>query len=282
MLPVTISLGLINFNAFANTLIGGLVSEQVPRAIEAAFRVYMLPQGLFSVAIATVLFPTLARFAARGDLDGLRDQTAGGVRFILLLLLPAAAATLVLAEPITRLLYERGEFDAESTDLVSTALIWFSLSLPLNGINLLLTRTFFSLQRPWATTALAGVNLVVNLAVSLALYEPFGIGGVVAGTVAGNVVLVGAQFMLLRSMLGGRLGARRMISAGARMLVAAAALAAVARGAWWVLDDLLGSGLGGQLVAVGGGLAAGAAMYAAIVLAFGIPEARRVTGLLRR
>ena len=70
MLPVTLSLGLINFNAFANSLIGALVSEQVPRAIEAAFRVYMLPQGLFSVAIATVLFPTLARLATRGDLDG--------------------------------------------------------------------------------------------------------------------------------------------------------------------------------------------------------------------
>lgn len=282
MLPVTLSLGLINFNAAANSVIGGFVSEEVPRAIEAAFRVYMLPQGLFSVAIATVLFPTLARLAARADLAGLRDQVATGTRLILLLLLPAAALTLVLAEPVTRLLYERGDFDAESTDLVSTALIWFSLSLPLNGMNLLLTRTFFSLQRPWAQAWLAGLNLLVNLAVSLALYKPFGIGGVVAGTVAGNVVLVGAQLLMLRPLLGGRLGLGRTAADAAKMLGAAAALAGVGYVGWWALDELLGRGLLAQVVAVGLGSAAGLSVYAGLVLVLGVPEAARITRLLRR
>ncbi len=70
------------------------------------------PQGIFSVAVATVLFPTLARFAARGDLDRLRSTMASGMRLILLLLIPATAAILVLAEPMIRVVYERGDFDA--------------------------------------------------------------------------------------------------------------------------------------------------------------------------
>ena len=65
MLPVTISLGLINFNLVINSIFGTLVSNAAPAAIDKAFRIYQLPQGIFSVAIATVLFPTLARFAAR-------------------------------------------------------------------------------------------------------------------------------------------------------------------------------------------------------------------------
>ena len=69
MLPVTISLGLINFNLLINSLFGSLVSDEAPAAIDKAFRIYQLPQGIFSVAIATVLFPTLARFAARGEID---------------------------------------------------------------------------------------------------------------------------------------------------------------------------------------------------------------------
>ena len=156
MLPVTLGLGLINLNALVNAFLGGFVSDEVPRAIDAAFRIYMLPQGMFSVAIATVLFPRLSRFAARRDTDGLRDSVGNGLRLIFLLLLPATAATLVLAEPITRLVYQRGEFDAHSTHLVSTALFWFSFSLPFSGVNLLLTRTFFSLQRPWLVTAAVG------------------------------------------------------------------------------------------------------------------------------
>src|SRR3954453_5698809 len=72
MLPVPIGLGLINFNLLINSTLGSLVSAQAGPAIDSAFRRYMLPQGMFSVAIATVLFPALSRLAARRDLDGLR------------------------------------------------------------------------------------------------------------------------------------------------------------------------------------------------------------------
>src|SRR5204863_3293548 len=80
MLPVTISLGLINFNLLINSIFGSLVSEQAPAGIDKAFRIYQLPQGIFSVAIATVLFPTLARFANAGEIDNLRATMANGMR----------------------------------------------------------------------------------------------------------------------------------------------------------------------------------------------------------
>ena len=168
------------------------MTEEGPSAIDAAFRLYMLPQGMFSVAVATVLFPRLARLASRHDLDGLRATTGTGMRQIALLLIPSAAATVALATPIVQLVYQRGEFDAESTRLTSEALLWFAFSLPFSGINLLLTRTFFSLQRPWLPTVLALASLVVNVGVSLALYEPLGLGGVVLGTTVGNAVDDGA------------------------------------------------------------------------------------------
>ena len=64
MLPVSVGLGLINVDLLLNSAIGSLVSEEAPRAIDNAFRIYMLPQGMFSVAVATVLFPALSRLAA--------------------------------------------------------------------------------------------------------------------------------------------------------------------------------------------------------------------------
>ena len=110
MLPVTISLGLINFNLLINSFFGSLVSDQAPAAIDKAFRIYQLPQGIFSVAIATVLFPTLARFANRGEIENLRATMANGMRQILFVLLPAAAAILALSDPMIRLVYQRGAF----------------------------------------------------------------------------------------------------------------------------------------------------------------------------
>lgn len=282
MLPVTLALGLINVNALINSAIGTLVDPEAPRAIDAAFRIYMLPQGLFSVAIATVLFPALSRLAARRDLDGLRDLVGSGTRLILLLLLPAAAITLVLAEPITRLVYERGAFDEESTQLVGEALLWFSFSLPLNGLNLLLTRTFFSLQRPWATTALSVVNLVVNAVVALALYEPLGIGGIVLATGVANLAMFAAQTVLLRRLLDGRLDQTKTIAATMKIVLASALLGATAYGSWAGLDELLGRSFPAQVVAVGLAIGIGTMTYVGAVLRMQLDEATDLLGRLRR
>jgi putative peptidoglycan lipid II flippase len=280
MLPVTIGLGLINFNVLINSTLGSLVSEGAPRAIDAAFRIYMLPQGMFSVAIATVLFPALSRYAARRDLDGLRALTANGMRQIFLLLIPAAAATLALATPITRLIYQHGQFGSSSTDLVSSALFWFSFSLPFSGVNLLLTRTFFSLQKPWITTGIAALNLTVNVGVSVALYGPFGIPGIVIGTAVSSAVMTLAQMHFLRRELHGRLEVRRTAAVTAQITVAAAMLAGAAYAVWYGLDRALGEGVPAQILSVGIALCVGAVIYAFTVLALRIPEARQIQRLL--
>ncbi len=279
MLPVTIALGLINLSLLINSLFGTLVSDQAPAAIDKAFRIYQLPQGLFSISIATILFPTLARLAARGARDDLRRTMANGVRQICLLLIPSAVLIAVLAVPVTRLVYQRGEFGVEATDLVSQALVWWSISLPFQGVSLLYSRTFFSLQRPWATTALAGLNLTVNATVAAALYGPFGIGGIVLGTVAGTVTMCVAQGVMLRGELGGVEG-RRTLGAAARMLVAAVPLAGASYGVWYGLDAELGRSFPAQAVSVLSGITAGVVVYAAAVWVLRVPEARQIRRLL--
>jgi putative peptidoglycan lipid II flippase len=275
MLPVTIGLGVINFDLLINSILGTLVSDAAPRAIDAAFRIYMLPQGMFSVAVATVLFPQLSRLAARRDLPGLRRWSGDGMRMILLVLIPSAAATIVLATPLTRLVYQRGDFGPDATEAVATALFWFSFSLPFNGANLLLTRTFFSLQRPWVPTALACTSMVINAAVSLALYKPLGIGGIVIGTAVANLVMMLQQGYYLRRELHG-FEVMRTVRATAAMIAAGAAFGVVAYAAWWLLDEALGRSLPAQLLSVSTGLAAGTLVYAGIVLAMRVPEAEQL------
>jgi putative peptidoglycan lipid II flippase len=285
MLPVTIGLGLININLLVNSTLGSLVSDQAPRAIDAAFRIYMLPQGMFSVALATVLFPTLARYATRKDFAGMRATVANGLRQILLMLIPAAAFMCVLAVPIVRLIYQHGEFGAHSTDQVSEALFWFSFSLPLNGVNLLMTRSFFSLQRPWLPTALSTGNIALNIAVSAALYGPFGIAGIVIGTFAGNVAMVTGQSIYLRRELSG-LEARATLEAVTKMAVAAAVMCGLAYLCWWGLDRELGRSIEGQVVSVGAATVLAGVVYGVLVTMLRVREADQirhlVMGRLRR
>ena len=281
MLPVTISLGLINFNALINSFFGALISEEAPAAIDKAFRLYQLPQGIFSVAIATVLFPALARFANAGEFDNLRATLANGMRQILFVLVPAAVAILVLSEPMIRLVYQRGEFDASETALVSTALFWFAFSLPTNGVYLLQTRTFFSLQKPWQATALAVIDLVVSTAAAAALYKPFGVGGIVAGTGIGTSAAVFAQAYILRQKFHG-LELGRLLSTVIRISIASAALAGLGWVVWDVLDSALGRSLPAQIISLGSGLLAGSIAYFAVAWMLRIAELEQILRLLRR
>jgi len=285
-LPVTVSIGIINIDIFLNAGLGTLVSVHAPIAINDAFRIYMLPQGIFSVAVATVLFPTLSRLAARRDVAQMRRTLGNGIRQITLLLVPSAALMAALATPMTRLVFQRGQFNGGSTQLVSTALFWFAFSLPFAGVNLLLSRTFFALKRPWIPTKLAAVNVVVDVIVSLALYKPFGVSGLVIGTLAANVVMAWLQIQRLRTGFNGRLELGQTAMITARILVATTISTAVGWLLWRVTDTVLGQSLLAQIVAMGIALTAAGVIYARLVLLMRVPEARQIesliTGRLRR
>ncbi len=278
--PVTLSIGIINLDIFINAGLGALVSQHVPIAINDAFRIYMLPQGIFSVAVATVLFPTLSRMASARNPTGMRRTLGNGIRQINLLLIPSAALLAVLAVPITRLVYQHGSFHTFSTHLVAKALFWFAFSLPFAGVNLLLSRTFFALQRPWIPTKLAAVNVVVDIIVSLALYKPLGIAGPVIGTVAANLVMTWLQLRRLRIGFNGRLEMAQTTMVTVRILVATAFMTALAYFVWKGLDALLGTSLVAEIVAIGVAFTAGGVLYARLVLLMRIPEARQIESLI--
>ena len=203
MIPVTIGLGLININLTIDLAVGSLASSgDVPGELNYAFRLFMLPQGMFSVAVSAVLFPEISRLAARGDFAGFRARVAGGTRTIIFLLLPASVLSIALADPITRLLFQRGVFSTDDTHEVALALSTFSLGLCFNGLSLLLTRAFFALQEPRIPTQVAAINLVFNLILDLALYQPYGAAGIALATsmvTAFNAIVLA---ILLRRRVG--------------------------------------------------------------------------------
>src|SRR5205823_8291380 len=143
--------------------------------------------------IATVLFPTLSRLASRGDLNAFADAVGGGLRQIAFLLAPTAVVSAVLAEPIIRILYQRGHWHPAQTPVVAGALAAFSAGLLFNGWMLLLNRAFFSLQSNWIPTWVALANLALNAILDFAFYR-FGTWGIPLSTtlvnVAGTVVLL--------------------------------------------------------------------------------------------
>jgi len=261
MVPVTLGLGLINVNAVIDTFFASrfLNPSLAPAAIQKAFLVYMLPQGMFSVAIATVLFPSLSRFAARGDLEGFRRGMSTGLRQIAFFLVPAAVVSAVLAEPIVRILFQRGHFAAAQTPVVAGALAAFSAGLVFNGAMLMLNRGFFSLQSNWVPTVVALGNLFLNAVLDFWFYR-FGVWGIPLSTAVCNLAGTWALIVLLRRRLG-RIDGAAIASTTIRVAVASAVVAGAAWTVWRPLDSLLGRSFGGQVVSLGTALTAAIGIY---------------------
>jgi putative peptidoglycan lipid II flippase len=282
MLPVTVTLGLINVSAVISTFFASrfIDPELAPQAINKAFRLYMLPQGIFSVAVATVLFPTLSRLAARNEIPGFRRTIDDGIRLIGFLLIPASLFSAALAVPITRLVYEHGEFTSADTTVVAQCLAAFSVGLVFNGWMLMLTRGFYALQANWAPTAVAFGSLVLNVVLDIGLYR-VGVWGLPLATALANVVAVGALLFLMARKTGTE-SIRATSGSLGRILVASVVATGVAAVVWWGLDALVGRSVPGQLVSVGAALLVGTGAYLAACRVVRVRELNALRSLRAR
>jgi putative peptidoglycan lipid II flippase len=272
MLPVTLTIGLVNVNFLVDTLFASrlLDPELAPAAIDKAFRLYMLPQGVFAVAVTTVLFPTLARLAARRDIAGLRRALDGGLRQIAFLLVPAGFVSIVLAEPIVRVVYQRGEFTSEDTVIVAQCLQAFSIGLVFNGWMLILNRSFYAVQTNWVPTGIALGAVALNAVFDMFFYR-LGIWGIPLATSTVNVVASVVLLVMMRRRVGlEHVG--RTVGVVGRIAGAGAVAAGVAYAGWYGVDHVVGEGFVAQLVSLGVGLGLGGLAYLGLARALGLRE----------
>jgi putative peptidoglycan lipid II flippase len=196
-LPAAITGGITQINLLINTNIASS-GNGVISSLSYADRIYQLPLGVVGIAVATVLLPELSR-ALRGGQEveaaGLQNRS---VEFVLFLTLPAAAALLVMAEPIVRFLYERGNFSSSATGTVSEILGIYGLGLPAFVLIKAFIPGYFAREDTRTPMIFAAISVVVNVSLALLLFPHLsGPGIAIAEISAGwvNAVLLFATLL---------------------------------------------------------------------------------------
>jgi putative peptidoglycan lipid II flippase len=176
-LPAAITGGITQINTLIGTAIASGQAGAVP-ALSLADRVYQLPLGVVGVAVGVVLLPELARALRAGHLKDAANLQNRSVEFTLFLTLPAAAALLVIAEPIVRVLYERGAFTPSDTLVVSEVLAIFGIGLPAFVLIKAFTPGFFAREDTRTPMLFAAVSVAINITVALTLFPSMGAPGI--------------------------------------------------------------------------------------------------------
>jgi len=198
--PRVIGLAAFQLNFLIATFFASTVRDGAISAVNYAWLVVMTPLGLFGMAISTAVFPRMAEQAARDNAE-MQDTLSRALRLILFLTIPASVGLMIMAKPITAFLLRSGAFDAASTDLVVSALVFYAIALFAHAGIEIVSRAYYAMSDTRTPVAFAVISMIINLVLSLILVWPFGIKGLAAALSVATIV----EFALLLRTLDRRL-----------------------------------------------------------------------------
>jgi len=232
--PRVLGLFFVQMHFLVNTILASGLSSGSLSALNYAWLLMLLPQGVFAQSIATAIFPTFAAQAATGQVVALRQSFSQLLRTILFLTIPAAAALYLLRIPLVALLFQRREFTAESTALVGYALQFYAVGLVAHAVVEITVRAFYAMHNTWTPVVVGIGAMLLNIGLSFWWVQGLGHGGLALANSTATTLEMLLLLWLLRRHIG-ELDYRQVAGAIGRQLVAAG-LMAVAVWGWLQWD----------------------------------------------
>lgn len=281
MLPSVFGVGVYYLNITVSAILASLLPEGSVSYLYYAQRLFEFPQGIFTVSIAQAVLPSMSRQAADGDMAGMKDSLAFGLRLTLFITIPAMAGLLACSTPIFTLLFMGGAFDYAKAVNSAQALSYYALGLSFVALTRVLAPAFYALKDTRTPVWTAFIAFLLNLAFSLALMGPLKHGGLALATTLsafGNMVLL---LWLMRRKIG-PIGGRMIAVTAMKSLVAALPMALSVVYACRLIDWSQAGQKPMKALVLGGAIAIGVAVYSISVRLLRAEEALETVAIIKR
>ncbi len=182
--PMIVGLSTVQINTMVDKLIAWFFvpDHQGPAVLGFAQFLYQLPLGVFGIALATAIFPTLARHAADDDHERFTRTVERGIRMTLFVAIPATAGLILVVRPLVQTLFQHGRFSAAGTDRVAAAVIFYAIGLAAYFIQHIIVRAFYSKNDAATPARISAAVVAVNVVLNLVLVGPMREAGVALAT----------------------------------------------------------------------------------------------------
>jgi putative peptidoglycan lipid II flippase len=277
LLPAVFGLAAVQVTVFVNTLLASLLRPGSISFLYYADRVMEFPLGVFGIALASASLPTMARQAAAGDTRAVAGTLNFTLRMSAFIAVPATIGLILLREPITRVLFERGQFGPAATRATAEALAWYAVGLVAFSAARIAAQAFYAIGEAGTAVRAGVISVAANVVAALVLMGPLAHGGLALASSIGAYVNLVTLVVAARRRFG-PIGGRAMVRSLALTLVASVPVAivcALAIYAWPV-----GRGLVLNLVWLAGAIVAGSALFWLASTALRAPERAALIGML--
>ncbi len=281
--PVFLSSSVNQLNIFMSTIFATFLATGSVTYLFYGMRFIHFPLGIFGIAIATAVLPTLSAQAARNEMTEFRDTLSLGLRLVFFIMFPAMAGLITLRVPIVNLLLERGQFDWVSTAGTATAVLYYAVGLwAFAGVRIV-AQAFYSLQDSRTPVKIAVLALATNIVLSAAfvLWTPLGHGGLALANSLAAALNISLLVRRLRKKIG-RMDGRRISKSLMKIVPASAVMGLIG---WWISRDPAWGSVGNNLYKIGllgGGVIASVAFYGVAMWLLRSEELAFLWGMMRR
>ena len=241
-LPIIIGVSVNEINILVDRTIASRIVEGGISALNYANYLNGFVQGLCVTPILTVMFPTISKMAAEGNIKGLKIALSESISFVSLLVIPAIIGSMIFAEPIVKLLFGRGAFDSTAVSLTSDALFFYSVGMLGFGLKNILSRAFYSQQDTKTPMINSVISVLLNIVLNVILSRYLGIGGLALATSVSALFTTVLLFISLRKKIG-PFGVRNIAISITKIICASLIMGVVAKLAYGILLNYLGANL---------------------------------------
>jgi putative peptidoglycan lipid II flippase len=201
-LPLIIGVSVNQINVLVDRTIASKIIVGGISALNYANRLTDFILGIFVLSIVAVMFPMISKMASEQDFAGLKKTLTESINIISMLVIPATIGAMFFAEPIVKLLFDRGEFNAQAIILTSSALFFYSIGMIGVGLREVVSRAFYSLRDTKTPMINASISVALNIILNIILSRFLGIGGLAFATSISAIFCTLLLFISLRKKIG--------------------------------------------------------------------------------
>lgn len=281
MLPGLAGAVIFQVNIVVSQFLAFALNDQSVSILYLANRLIEFPLGVFTIAVTTVLFPTISRLAVQKKYFELSKEYERGLRMIFAITVPAMMGLIILHKPILRFLFEWGNFNSEDIDLTAPILLVFSVALPFYSLATFATRGFHAIKDMRTPYKIAIFIFILNVILSLSLMYPFGtLGLAMANVISAIINAICLQNFLMRKNEFFRQEA--ILQSIFKILMASSVMGLSAWSAALLLNRYFGIGKMGDLMIIILGIPLAIGVYFYVLKLLKFEELQELTKLFKR
>ena len=281
IVPVLIGVAVNQINTMVDRTLASTLVEGSISALNYANKLNGFVMAMFITSVASVIYPMLSKLSSEDNKEKFTSSVVQSINSVILLVIPISVGAIVLATPIVKLLFQRGEFDDRATSMTAIALIMYSIGMVAFGLRDILGKVFYALQDTKTPMINGAMAMIMNIVLNIILVKYLQLAGLALATSISAIVCIFLLFGSLKKKIG-YFGEDKIIKTMIKSILSAIVMGVVTYFAYNMLSNLLGIGFIKEAVSLVVSVVVGAITYAILVVVLNVEEVNIITSMMKK